>query len=608
MKFRTTFILLLLAGLLFAFIAHQERSRDVPVPDGLLTGDFDADKVMQIELSDTHLLMKVERQGRDWRISHPIDYPANPAVLELLLREMMDLPRQPLIGETNLPSVMAQFGLAPPRLSLKLTTSDFLQHALNFGSETVSGGQVYLNAWGQPGIYLGKKGLFDLLSQPLDIWRDRTFLDFTRHDYDGVRIQNGNRSFTVWLDRANRIWNIVEPLKAPGDTTKIDFLLQDLATLPVSRFVPAGPSTNQVDFGLTPPATSVFFLQGTNRLVQVDFGASPPDEPELAYARHSEGSNVFLVVRTVVDRFKLPYREFRDRQLLSLSLDKVDEIEVAAVGKFVLKKRPDSGWQVVSPESFRADPRLVQEFLQNLARMKVVRFDKDVVTDFTPFGLASPLRSYLLKTAGATNGLAARVVADVRFGTNDVEQPDLVYARRNQEDAVVSVSYAESLELPREAYQLRDRGLWRFGVTNLVRATITQPGVERQILRKGTNDWSLASASAEEINPFGIEEALHRLGRTRVVSWKGQGDSVAGSFGLNEAPYRLTLEFTPESSLPTLEMVFGKRSPDGDRYTRVTREGEPLVFTLEKSVFENLEAYLFQPQPSNPAKDEGQPQ
>jgi hypothetical protein len=84
-----------------------------------------------------------------------------------------------------------------------------------------------------------------------------------------------------------------------------------------------------------------------------------------------------------------------------------------------MRHQTNHSWRITEPIDVPADEELVQEFLAtNLPQLEIVRFAKDVVTDFSPYGLAKPVQRYILKTT-ATNSAATtnQIVAQIEFGT-----------------------------------------------------------------------------------------------------------------------------------------------------------------------------------------------
>src|SRR5207249_1552108 len=125
-----------------------------------------------------------------------------------------------------------------------------------------------------------------------------------------------------------------------------------------------------------------------------------------------------------------------------------------------------NSWRVM-PQDFPADSVMVTNLLAGLTGMEILQFVKDVVTepDLPAYGLASPSRQYILRTA--TNNAATPtncLIAEVHFGTN---QEDKVFVRRTDESFVYAVKRSDVEHLPAASWHLRERQIWNFSESDI---------------------------------------------------------------------------------------------------------------------------------------------
>lgn len=597
MNCKMTWALVLIAGGLAAYIYFYELAPRAIAPTEDPLAGYATEAIREVKIVQSNQTVRLNRGPEAWKLLAPISDQANGAAVESLLNAVAEVGRTPLLTQTNLNAVMTQFGLQPPQLTMKLAGPDG-DYELRFGVETISGGQVYFDTANQPGIYLADKRLFQLASQPVDHWRDRTFFRLEDLEFDTVLVQAGNQGFTVRRMPKLGKWRMIQPLEAAADSTRIDLLLQALGKVEIAEFVSEDERTNAAALGLNPAELSVTFLERTNEVAHVKFGMSPKDRPDLVYARSSQDPNIFLVKREPASQFMMPYTAFRDRQLLDFDPDRIARVEINASERVELQTQTNGSWRVTGPAAgFPADQELVESLLKRLDSLEILRFDKDVVTDFAAFHLEDPIREYAVYSA-ETNPEGMEVpVARVQFGTNDVDHPDLVYARRNQESSVVSVSYAESLELGRAAWQFRERShLWDFTPVQITKVTIEQDGMRREMIRRGDNEWILAPLYQGHVDPFGVEETVHRLGNLRALQWKGQGESAVRIFGINRVNHRVTLERQNDNASEQHVIAFGGRSPGGGGYAMIELDNQPVVFEIDDKLYDLVEAYLSVPE------------
>jgi hypothetical protein len=209
-----------------------------------------------------------------------------------------------------------------------------------------------------------------------------------------------------------------------------------------------------------------------------------------------------------------------------------------------------------------------------------------VATDFAEYGLIHPLLQYTL-TAGGESGRSNAVIAQLQFGLNKSGQ---IFERRPDESFVNLVSPDDFNRLPRAPWQLRDRRIWTFDSSEVVRLTVHQLGATRQFLRDPEGEWTFAPGyhGPPEVNWPSLEEGVHRLGQLRAVYWSGVGDAHWRDFGFPEADFSLSLDLKRAGKTETLSIEFGGRSPYSYPYASVVQDGQRLIFEFPVDLYENF--------------------
>jgi hypothetical protein len=226
--------------------------------------------------------------------------------------------------------------------------------------------------------------------------------------------------------------------------------------------------------------------------------------------------------------------------------------------------------------------------LSGLAGMQVIQFTKDFVTEpeLPDYGLASPLRRYILKSPDSLSGSNV-IIADLSFGTNKDEK--VYFARRADEIFVYAIKRADLDPLPFASWQVRDRQFWSFPVDDVVRATIRQQGKTRQVIRKGPHQWSLAPGSQGMINDLAIEETVSGLGRLAAVEWVARGERHRADYGFTADSLQLNLEMKNGDQLA---IQFGGEARPNFPYAAVTLDGDLWIFEFPGPLFQHVLACL----------------
>jgi hypothetical protein len=589
---------------LFAYIfLIEQRSEDSAqrsAQSAKIFPNFDAAKVTSFEIARTNQvtrtnqLLRVEQANDRWRLLTPF-YPAQKTGIESFLQAVSQLERRAYIAAKDLPSQpgwQSSFGLAPARASIQIQEGTN-RIRFNIGSKTLMGNQLYLQILPDAGVYVTDASFLDTLPESGTEWRHPMLVHLDRLSFDRVAITNGARFLEIHRDSTNQTWRLLKPPpSARADFNMVDLLIKQLWSAPIGQFVTDDPKADLEIYGLQSPDVELTLGAGTNPVFQVQFGKSPTNDPTQVYARRLSHTNIVLVPLALVEFLRKPHTDFRDRTLLSFDPSVVDRIEVQAKERFALQ-RQTNGWAIVEPFQAGADPLLVREFFDTLGKLEIEKFENDAVTDFSLFGLAPPARQYILRSA-ITNaaGITNQIIAQVDFSTNRADHT--VFARRSgeTEKSVYVVSYGDSLRLNQAAYELRDRRIWNFASSNVVRVTITQHGQTQTVARSASRLWS-----TNFVENAAFEETVLLLGQLQAIGWTGRGEANLSSLGFKPDPHRIALEVAAGGKAQTYTVEFGKEGPQRRRYAAVRLEaGEPIIFEFSGALYsEYVGRYLSLP-------------
>ena len=589
--------MLAFAATLFAFIYFVERhtkptsANAAPTPPLL---SLRASEVTNIVLRRTNqFVLRAERANQQWNLALPIYYPAQTFAIEKMLQTLGTISAYTYLSPQDLSEqkrTLANFGLDVPAATLVLhhggQRTEFL-----FGSRTPVGDQVYLQLLNAPGIYVVAAEVLDLLPASASEWRDTALLDLKDYTLDRIEVRNAARNFAIELNPTNKTLYLSKPSFARASAPKVEAMLRKVQTTQV-RFVTDDPRADLDEYGLRPPAAELVFGQGTNDLVTVQFGKSPTNDPSVVYARRMSQTNIVLVPRTVFDALQTSHAELRDRHLLFFPPDAVDAIEVAGDEPFSVRRQTNGFWAVTQPQPMPADPDVIREWLTQLAFLEG-NVEKDVVTDYTPYGLANPTRQYVLKGASTNaNGVVTnRTLARLEIGARKENQ---IFAR-GEDDAVYSLSSGLYNRLPSAAWQLRDRRVWSFSTNQVAKVSLRHRGYTREFLRAPSGEWSLAPGTQGIINTFALEEMLFRLGELRAASWVARGDEHRSQYAFADNGYRLAIELRLGDRTRTLALEFSTRPPAPYPLALAVVDGQTWIFEFPPQLFTEMVNHISNP-------------
>lgn len=594
MNARTTWCLGAVALALLAYIYFVDLRRPDATANGprggALLPHFDPAGITSVEVTRSNETIRAELANDQWQLATP-RYPAQATAIDSLLQTLTSLQRQQEIPANEIISQsggLSPFGLDPPWAVIKLQSNT---NSIQFrvGSKTLLGDGVYVQPAGATGIFTTDASLLEHLPASASAWRNPMLIHQSSLPFDRIAITAGSRPLKLELDRTNQLWRLVEPPPTRrADFGRVEYLLQQLRSARVSEFVTDSPKADLEPFGLLTPEAELTLSLGSNTVCQIQFGKSPTNDAGQVYARRLSHTNVVLVPRELADLILKPYTEFRDRAVVSFRPGLVDRIEAQADEAFAIQRQSDNDWQIVEPIQAPADRQLMRLFLEDLAKLEIIRFEKDVVADFGPYGLVNPTRRYVLKTS-VTNAIGPtnQTLVQVDFGNMPPDEPDKVFCRRPDETSVYVVASADMLRLERSAFTLRDRHIWSFAASNVTSVTVLQRGAKVQLVRDpATRKWDRENVPLNAA----IEETLHRLGTLQADSWSGLSAAQAGAA---EGRYELQIDLNEGGQVRQLKLAFGKLAASGQPYAAVPLEqGRPVVFKFPAELFALVAEYL----------------
>ena len=580
MKWKSTWLLVALAGLLFAFIfffeRHTRSSSSSTEPSRLLS--IQPDEITSIQIRRTNeVIVRVERTNQTWNLigpPGPLFYPAQTYAIQKLLQVLGNLSIQTQIPVAELKAnnrTEAEFGLDVPQARLVLQYAGGRTELL-FGSKTATSDQVYLKLLNSSEIYVIESDLFDSLPRSANDWRDTSLVDLGGVSWNRLEVRSAGRGFAIQWDQTNGSYLLSKPTPARADFPKVVALWQKILSARVDKFVTDTPRELE-QYGLEPPEAELAFGFDTNDLVVVQFGRSPTNDLSRVFARRMSQSNIVQVARSVLEALQTSHTELRDRRLLSFLPPAVDTIEVVGAESFTVRRQTNGAWMVTEPQSSPVDGEAMREWLDHLFRLEGT-VEKDVVTDFaTLYFLAPPARQYLLKASltNAAGEVTNRVLAQLDIGARQ-EEKIFARSRRIDENSVYSISVADFDPLPGAAWQLRDRRVWSFTTNQISRVSIRHQGYTRQMSRTGSGEWNSA------INPFAVEETMFRLGELRAAAWVARGEENRALYGFTEDGFKLTIELKTNDKPQVLSLEFGGRAPTNYPYALATVDGQSWIF------------------------------
>jgi hypothetical protein len=197
-----------------------------------------------------------------------------------------------------------------------------------------------------------------------------------------------------------------------------------------------------------------------------------------------------------------------------------------------------------------------------------------------------------LKTM-ATNafGTTNIVIASAAFGTNSTvigtNRVGSYFARRGDEGSVYTIKEMDFVNiLPVYGWQVRDRHIWNFSSTNIVRIRVRQGTQANEFIHNGTNDWSFSATSKGVMMAEAVEEAAFRLSELTAIYWLDRGEAARSRLGFGTNDMILEVEVREGAGLQTYTVEFGPAREGHAPIACVTLDGQPWFFEFNWQLYQ----------------------
>jgi hypothetical protein len=606
MNSRTTLILFVIASGLGAYVwfgeTNRPSSKEVRETQQLVA-KVDRDKVdtVTIKTSEAKIVL---RKGDDnqWTLQEPVKDRADSMVLNQLFTTAERLKHDARIdkpGAEGDKSQVKEFGLSGSATRLTFTGKD-KPLELVLGKESAVEGKIYAKVEGAEPVYVISNELKNQISKKADDFRDRKLSDVAAGLVEKLVIKSP--AGEIELEKKNRHWTLVKPLKARGDDSKVGDLIAQATTARIDSFV--ADSANLASFGIQEPrGTITLYVEGSKEPSVLQIGTEPKDEKEKVYAKLSSRDAVLVLPKSVAQLLETKPNDLRDKKLVRVETDIVDRITLEPAGRDKLViARSGENWVRKTDKEQPANAAAANALLNELKSMDVGRFESDVASDLAKYGLDQPVLKLTLSAFASENTAESKAgekpIVSVHFGKTDGDQ---VYAKLDDEPFIVTVpkSFLESIATDAIGWQpLSIYNLKPEDITAVELQRAEQPAIS---VERDKDKWKLAKGDGN-INQSNAQSLVNTLATLRAVRWKGPAQPEHGL----EKP-TLTVRFKTANNTSG-KLTLGSATPE--EMTHASADGLSGVFEINRVDKDALELTLVDkpaPAPAPAAAAPGQP-
>ena len=399
------------------------------------------DSITGVDLTYADRAIALKHVDGAWRLTQPVDAPADAPVVKSLLGAILSAPVQKSLDEV--PSDVSPFGLDKPATIITLATKDGPLPAIQIGKNTSIGAKTYVRKADQSKIYLTASTIQTAVNKQVRDLRDKQLLAFEDDDVQRVEIAKPGSPAIVLVRQSTGSWTI-EPGALPADATDVRSYLASLRTTRATDFPDDAPA-DLAKYGLDQPRLTVTVASGRDGATtqQLLVGAEATSgQTKQTYVKRASSPTVFAVGEWTFRSLDKDAAALRDKTVLPIDPEQVGRIVIERTeGTGATLVRAASGdWTLDGVDESKVKTIAIQRLVDDLKDLKGSSIAAEPPGDLSKFGLAAPaLRLTLTNKAGALIGTVLASKHDGKYyamrdgGQAIFETRDYMYTRLDKQ-------------------------------------------------------------------------------------------------------------------------------------------------------------------------------
>ncbi len=607
MNWKTTVVLTAIALSVFVYLRFFELKQpgtEEARRQAQNVVNFDRDKIDAIVILNGDEKIELRRSDNRWHLETPIKDQADSSLIDNLLLDLGNWQKEGTISAKEIDadkSKLSEYGLNKPRLRLKLLGQD-KPPAILFGKDAALEGKMYVRFEDSKETYLAGQSIKKEIDKKPEEFRDRKLTGLITVQV--LRVILKTAAGEIELQKKGDHWEILKPLRAPGDDQKIGDLIAQVTASRIQQFV-ADDHGDLRSYGLAEPRGAITLFTQENKEGQLlQIGGVPEKEKDQIYVRFAPRGFVYTLPKKIEEILNTKPDDLRDRHLVRIDTNILDRITIDAPGKDkTVLARKDENWTIASRNNAPANSAEVRRFIDTLQNERVTKFVEDVASDLPKYGLDKPQLQLIFSSFASENTAETKAgeepFATVTFGKVD---GDNVYARLADDPFVVAVRRSLLDQIPIDPLQWQELSIFKFKPEQIHRLNISTD--KELALERGENKQWRSPKGSGQINQSSVQSLLNALSGLRAVRWAGP---TVAQQGFDKPQLAITFTTSPDDKV-SHKLLVGSAAGKGTWFARTEeREG---AFILRDSDLNALKLPLVgasSPSPSPSPKETASP-
>lgn len=378
---RKSWVLLALAVVMVALLGLTKVGGPPAVeelPSLAAVATKDVDRVVISTLVDKLIL---ERTADGWRLTAPIQYPADPALVEGLISGLAGARMSEQLDKGNLETygVDDQHALNVELWSGGDTPTVALMVGKSAGTES-----VFVRLPGTQEVYRADVGSRARFERAAADWRDKVALDVDRDKVVAIDVERAAEPLHFTRAGKDADWSLVGG--PPVDQATLDLLVRTAAKVRANQI-----HSPDYEAGFAAPLASIRLTLADGSAHQLVLGSR--DDGGVSFVRVDDRPDVYRAGPQLRRFAMAPADAFRDRALLRFDPAKVEEVSLVEAGLTIrIGLNADrTAWTILQPPNMDADQELIQRAVGALAELRASRIATDTAFNATGTALSVKL-------------------------------------------------------------------------------------------------------------------------------------------------------------------------------------------------------------------------
>ncbi len=373
-------------------------------------------------------------------------------------------------------------------------------------------------------------------------------------------------SETVVCLKKGEDWFVLEGSKEfKADDNIISRMIADISDMKVEKVVSENP-TDLAGFGLGEPKVEVL-AKASDKEIRLAIGDESPVGTGTYILANGE-NKVLLVERSSILSFlDKSVDDIRDKQIVSLSEDKIKGMRFKSGGLTFELERKDGEWVGKDIlEYVEIDQDKISGVASTLSRLRVSNFESDEPKELKSYGLdPSSIEVELIGDGENTH---------ILFGNK--KEDGGYYLKLSSGDSIYSVPDYVYNQVPKELNDFRVVRVLKLDPEKVGRVEIERAGDTISLLREEGN-WVLENEKDKNVDEGKVQELLEEINDIEVEEFVDDNPGDLAPYGLDKPGIQITIS---EGDKKTT-LFFGKT--ENERvYAKVADERS--VYTLDNEI------------------------